>query len=305
LKRTRPDRAGIAESPGLAANEQIALAEFSCEQNLEKALTLFVPLTSLIYCIDIMPKLNELEPGDLICDLDDDDHFMMWAGGDDPLIENAEADDFGGIFRHSAKKIHDRINKKNVEGFAVFRCNNQAIALQATNFAIEWSTGKTDDLFIKGKKSDEFFNLKIPFNQDRLTHERQQEPEEWDARSLFRALRVLARHESQTPVSIKGWTCSSFATYCFQAAALKVLFHGGPIRKDILKFVRNSSDQKYLSIKNDINLIHLIFDDFTEIVRMLVPKGILVDGKAIDATSLKKFLNKSDSDFKNLGNITA
>lgn len=254
-----------------------------------------------------MPKLNDLKPGDLISDIDDDDHFMIWVGGEEPLVENVEADDFSGIFRHSASKIRKRIAERDEdeeEGFDVFRCENQAIAQQAADFAIEWSTGKTDPKFQEGKKSGRFFNLKIPFNQDRLTHDRQQKPEEWDVRSLFRALRVLSRQESRVNVSIKGWTCSSFVTYCFQAAALKVLFNNNKIPKNLLDTVRRSGHEGFLSIKNNFNLIELALSEQTDIIRKLVPTGILVDGKAIDATALRNFLNKPGNDFIKLGNIT-
>ncbi len=125
----------------------------------------------------------------------------------------------------------------------------------------------------------------------------------WDARSLFRAVRVLARHESKVPVSVKGWTCSSFVTYCFQAATLKVLFNDGPIHHSMLDMVCRNGSTDFLSIKSDLDLIKLIFSDVTEIVRQLASKGILLDAKAVDATILREFLNNSDSNFDNLGNI--
>jgi hypothetical protein len=265
-----------------------------------------------------MPKLSEMKPGDLISDLGDDDHFMMWVGGSEPIVENVDAGKFSGVFRHSESKIEKCLeSKKKVElkkssdsdgeseEYAVFRCENSAIARQAADFAIEWATSKSDPLFTEGKKSGKDFNLKVPFNQDRLTHDRDQKFDTWDARSLFRALRVLARQESGLPVSVKGWTCSSFATYCYQAAALKVLFHDGPIRPEVLKLVRNTGDAGFLKIKNDLNMIELLFDDLTEVVRKLIPLGLLVDGKAIDASSLLGFLRKENNGFKKLGDISA
>ncbi|CDY78934.1 hypothetical protein BGLT_04987 [Caballeronia glathei] len=261
-----------------------------------------------------MPKLSEMQPGDLISDLDDDDHFMIWVGGNEEIVENVDTGDYAGIFRHSKSKITKRINGENnsdddSEGemthFAVFRCEDTRIAKQAAEFAIEWATSKSDDLFTVGKASGDAFNLKIPFNQGRLVHDRAQNFDDWDVRSLFRALRVLARHESGVPVSIKGWTCSSFATYCYQAAALKVLFQSGPIAPGVLKMVKDTNSEKFLKIKNDLNIIQLLFGELTEILRKLIPHGLLVDGKAIDATSLLGFLRKDNNGFTNLGDIIA
>lgn len=284
-----------------------------------------------------MPRLADMRPGDLISDLDDDDHFMMWVGGDLALVENVDATKYCGVFRHSDTKITQRIRlaqeaasrKKTSspaslrssgasgsdeddeapEGFAVFRCRNAAIARKAADFAIAWSMGTDHGDFVAGvakaKATGEQFQLPIKFNQERLTHDRQQAFDQWDARSLLRALRVLARHDSGAPLSVKGWTCSSFVTYCFQAAALACLFHDGPIRGDLLLTIARSGSQGFLSIKNELNLIEMVLSDTSEVVRQLIPKGLLVDGKAVDASSLKDFLALPDNGFDKLGDITA
>jgi len=48
-----------------------------------------------------------------------------------------------------------------------------------------------------------------------------------------------------------------------------------------------------------------LFGELTEILRKLIPHGLLVDGKAIDATSLLGFLRKDNNGFTNLGDIIA
>ena len=265
-----------------------------------------------------MVKISELQRGDLITDLDDDDHFMTWVGAEE-LVENVEANKYHGVFRHSASKIRDRLEMatkgKKVKGFEVFRCENTAIAQQAADFAIEWSTSKNDQLFTQGMAAYEepekaannqpnMFPLKIPYSQDRLTHERQQKAREWDVRSMFRALRVLARADSKAPVSLKGWTCSCFATYCFQAAALKVLFKDQAIDSNLLQTIQRENSKDFLSIKSDLNLIDMALGKWTDSIRKLLPKGILVDGKAVNATVLRESLNEDNNGFKKLGNIT-
>lgn len=192
--------------------------------------------------------------------------------------------------------------------FEVFRCEDSAIARRAAEFAIEWAVSTSSPQFIEGMKVAEEnstpLDLNIKFNQDRLGHTRQQKGDHWDARSLLRALRVLGRRESSVPLSIKGWTCSSFTTYCFQAAALDVRFHQGTIDPGLLQSIRKSGAQKFLSIKNDLNLIEAALSEPAEFIRKVIPKALgSLDGKAVDASLLREVLQRSGSGFTCMGSL--
>jgi hypothetical protein len=218
----------------------------------------------------------------------------MWVGGSLPLIENVDAGGFNGVFRHSQRKLHKG-------DYRVFRCEDQEIANLAATIAEKSAVGTNDPSFSPDEDNPQA--LKIGFNQARLTHEREQAATDWNYKSLYRAVRVYGRTGvADGLISKKGLTCSSFITYCYQAAALQKRFGDANVDAGFLKAIRH--EDSFLRLKGGSDQQDLIRQALESVGEVFFPAGIKLDGKAVDAGVLVEALSKADSGFVSLGQIT-
>lgn len=264
-------------------------------------------------------KTSDLVPGDILiqCDGEEPDHALLWVGGEKPVVHNAEADDYTGVFQQSSKNI-----ASNEEIVAIYRHKRAQLGQRAAEFARRWAVSSSDPRFAllkkKVKKNKiQTFRLSTTFNQERLTGGEDIPP--WTVDSLTRVVSAYLSVRQKQPlgriqkdtlgrkskvgplidiegvsvVEPEGLTCSQFVAFCYQAASLDQIFGKESIPSTLLRHIEETGVLLILANRNN-NLLKGVAK-MKEYLDLYVPRAFQLDVTALNVGQLNSALMADDS----------
>ncbi|MET0348156.1 MAG: hypothetical protein ABW067_00080 [Rhizobacter sp.] len=252
-------------------------------------------------------------------------HAVLWVGGSKPFVHNIDGGKFSGVIQQRSCSF----------GGDVFRCDDAEVADRASTFAENWAQTPGDDFQLPDPEPQKTV-LKSPYSHQRMAgaFSKYGESTPWTVDSLFRAVKALARARDGAGLSPnRGVSCSQFATYCFQAAALAV--HLGDvvpgqliqaIRRDQPAPTRQTKEtwrvancsgvpaerlwmtsefgaggKAFRSLKDDGHLIRAAMNTHLARATEVMPSGLRTDAKFMHADKLKDAVSAPNSGFTRMG----
>lgn len=228
--------------------------------------------------------------GDII--IQNNFHAYMWVGDTGGVLErevvhNVENAVFNGIQRVQARFSADYT-------YLIFRiANNWPLATNAAKHAAAWATDTP-----RVAKGTPMQTLKSKYSHDRSVQaqdliEAKATPA-WSMESLLRAVKASIREEHLARK--KGSTCSSFVTYCYQAAAISQRMGELEIPPHVLNLLKGDRTG-CVKLKASAPDVITFFQALFQENKIPFPKGIRVDAKTTYVKLLQKDLQQPDSGF--------
>lgn len=229
-------------------------------------------------------------------------------------MHNANHGQFHGVLRQSlkgaicAKTPEDFFEDTKPKVYAVYRCDDPSIAQNAALFAIGWATPSGSQSASNALLNNKGF-LKTKYSDDRMTYAEYDAPKEarvWSVDAMFRALKAFSRfEEALTPK--KGSSCSQFAVYCYQAAAIKKYL--GDLKIDGNQLQRIKMAGGFAKLKSSaqdgqqeaLQLIELVEQAEKVFASKQIPSALMTHAKVVHVGSLLEQLRQDNSGFTKVG----
>lgn len=232
----------------------------------------------------------ELLIGDII--IQNNFHAYMWVGDtggvtEREVVHNVENSVFNGIQRVQARFLADFT-------YLVFRiANNRPLATNAAKYAVAWATDTP-----RVEKGTPMQTLKSKYSHDRSLQAQNLSDATatpaWSMESLLRAVKASIREERLARK--KGSTCSSFVTYCYQAAAISQRMGELAIPPHVLNLLKGDNTG-CVKLRESAPDVITFFQALFQENKIPFPKGIRVDAKTTYVKLLQKDLQQPDSGF--------
>lgn len=253
-------------------------------------------------------------------------HALMWLGGGKPFVHNVDKGSFVGVIRQ----------ENYAAELFVFRLKDRAVAAEAAKLAEKWAEAP-GDIAALPKPTPARVVLKTPYSHQRMTDALMLDPSPpWSVDALFRVLKAIARANDGSGLSpTRGMSCSQFATYCYQAAALKIgmgstvpaglignlrVPQPGTSKVGMSDFVaRNYAGDNpdvywqekafhtqrkiFPSLRTEGEFIRHILSDQVDLARGHLPAALSTDAKFMTADRLMAAVRETDSGFVYQGTL--
>jgi hypothetical protein len=121
---------------------------------------------------------------------------------------------------------------------------------------------------------------------------------QWSAESLLRAVKASVREECLARKH--GTTCSSFITFCYQAAAINQRMGDLAIPDTFLQLLKGENTGCVKLKQSAPNLV-AFFEKLHAEKKLVLPQGVFVDAKTTYVKLLQKDLQQPGSGFQTIG----